>query len=135
MSITPDKSRSGHVPYRNPSPRLLICNRPWPKRPPCSAAPWPRPVPFNPPPKVVKTGPYQYVRNPMLTGVFLILFGIGVGVNSFSLLFFFTPLYILINVWELKKIEEPELMRRLGDEYIDYRSQTPMFIPRWGKKI
>ena len=40
------------------------------------------PIPFNPPPKVVKTGPYRYVRNPMLTGVFLILFGIGFGVNS-----------------------------------------------------
>ena len=87
------------------------------------------PVPFNPPPKVVKTGPYRYVRNPMLTGVFLILFGIGLGVNSVSLVVFFTPLYVLINVWELKKIEEPELMRRLGDEYIEYRRQTPMFIP------
>ena len=88
------------------------------------------PVPFNPPPKVVKTGPYRYVRNPMLTGVFLILFGIGFGANSVSLVVFFTPLYVLINVWELKKIEEPELIRRLGDEYIEYRKQTPMFIPR-----
>ncbi len=87
------------------------------------------PVPFNPPPRVVKTGPYRYVRNPMLTGVFLILFGIGFGVNSFSLVVFFAPLYVLINVWELKKIEEPELMRRLGDEYKKYRRQTPMFIP------
>jgi protein-S-isoprenylcysteine O-methyltransferase Ste14 len=87
------------------------------------------PVPFNPPPKVVKTGPYLYVRNPMLTGVFLFLFGIGFGVNSFSLVVFFAPLYVLINVWELKKIEEPELKRRLGDEYIEYRKQTPMFIP------
>jgi protein-S-isoprenylcysteine O-methyltransferase Ste14 len=87
------------------------------------------PVPFNPPPKVVKTGPYRYVRNPMLTGVFLILFGLGFGVNSFSLVVFFAPLYVLINVWELKKIEEPELVRRLGDEYIEYRRQTPMFIP------
>jgi protein-S-isoprenylcysteine O-methyltransferase Ste14 len=66
----------------------------------------------------------------MLTGVFLILFGIGFGVNSVSLVVFFTPLYVLINVWELKKIEEPELMKRLGDEYIEYRRQTPMFIPR-----
>ena len=87
------------------------------------------PVPFNPPPKVVKTGPYRYVRNPMLTGVFMILFGVGFGANSFSLVVVFAPLYILINVWELKKIEEPELMRRLGDEYIKYRRQTPMFIP------
>ena len=87
------------------------------------------PVPFNPPPRVVKTGPYRYVRNPMLTGVFLILFAIGFGVNSFSLVVIFTPLYVLVNVWELKKIEEPELEKRLGDEYIEYRRQTPMFIP------
>ena len=87
------------------------------------------PVPFNPPPKVVKTGPYRYARNPMLTGVFLLLFGIGLTVNSVSLVFLFTPLFVLINVWELKAIEEPELMKRLGDEYIEYRRQTPMFIP------
>jgi protein-S-isoprenylcysteine O-methyltransferase Ste14 len=87
------------------------------------------PVPFNPPPKVVKTGPYRYARNPMLTGVFLLLFGIGLAVNSVSLVFLFTPLFVLINVWELKAIEEPELVRRLGDEYITYRTHTPMFIP------
>jgi protein-S-isoprenylcysteine O-methyltransferase Ste14 len=87
------------------------------------------PVPFNPPPKVVNTGPYRYARNPMLSGVFLFLFGIGFIVNSASLVFFFTPLYVLINMWELKKIEEPELIKRLGDEYIEYRRHTPMFIP------
>jgi len=87
------------------------------------------PVPFNPPPKLVKTGPYRYARNPMLTGVFLFLFGIGFCINSVSLVFFFTPLFVIVNVWELKEIEEPELMKRLGDEYIEYRRQTPMFIP------
>jgi protein-S-isoprenylcysteine O-methyltransferase Ste14 len=88
------------------------------------------PVPFNPPPRVVNTGPYRYARNPMLTGVFLFLLGVGLGINSVSLVFFFTPLFVLFNVWELKEIEEPELMRRLGEEYIKYRRQTPMFIPR-----
>jgi protein-S-isoprenylcysteine O-methyltransferase Ste14 len=92
------------------------------------------PVPFNPPPQVVKTGPYRYARNPMLTGVFLILFGIGFGVNSVSLVFFFTPLFVLINVWELKQIEEPELIKRLGDEYLEYRKQTPMFLPKFKPK-
>ena len=87
------------------------------------------PVPFNPPPKVVKTGPYRYARNPMLTGVFLLLFGVGFCINSVSLVCFFTPLFVLVNVWELKKIEEPELKKRLGDEYVEYRRQTPMFIP------
>ncbi len=88
------------------------------------------PVPFNPPPKLVATGPYRYARNPMLTGVFLFLFGIGLGLNSISLVLVFTPLYVLMNYWELKNIEEPELVRRLGDHYIDYRRRTPMFIPK-----
>jgi protein-S-isoprenylcysteine O-methyltransferase Ste14 len=65
----------------------------------------------------------------MLKGVFLFLFGIGFIVNSVSLVVFFTPLYVLINVWELKKIEKPELIKCMGDEYFEYRRQTPMFIP------
>ena len=88
------------------------------------------PVPFNPPPIVVKTGPYRYARNPMLTGVFLLLFGLGFAFNSISLVFFFTPLFVLINVWELERIEEPELIKRLGNDYIEYKNQTPMFLPR-----
>jgi protein-S-isoprenylcysteine O-methyltransferase Ste14 len=93
------------------------------------------PVPFNPPPKVVKTGPYRFVRNPMLAGVFLLLFGIGFAVNSISMVVFFTPLYALLNVWELKNIEEPELVKRLGDEYIEYRRKTPMFIPGYRPRL
>jgi len=92
------------------------------------------PVPFNPPPKLVATGPYNYTRNPMLTGVFFLLFGFGVLFGSVSLLFVFTPLFIYINFWELKSIEEPELEKRLGAEYIEYRKRTPMFFPRFSSK-
>lgn len=92
------------------------------------------PVPFNPPPRLVATGPYRFSRNPMLTGVFLLLFGIGFAVKSLSLIIFFAPLYILANVWELKKVEEPELVKRLGEDYTAYRRRTPMFIPRLRRK-
>ena len=88
------------------------------------------PVPFNPPPELVTTGPYRFVRNPMLTGVFLFLFGVGFTIKSPSLIVFFAPLYIFANVWELKAIEEPELVLRLGEDYVAYRRRTPMFIPR-----
>ncbi|MGB6362925.1 MAG: isoprenylcysteine carboxylmethyltransferase family protein [Thermoanaerobaculia bacterium] len=87
------------------------------------------PVPFNPPPTLVESGPYGYARNPMLTGVFLLLFGIGFAIRSLSLVLIFTPLYVLANVWELREIEEPELIRRLGEDYLAYRERTPMFIP------
>ena len=89
------------------------------------------PVPLNPPPKLVTTGLYAYMRNPMLTGVFALLFGIGALFGSGSLLFIITPLFILINVWELKAIEEPELVKRLGQDYIEYRKRTPMFFPNF----
>jgi protein-S-isoprenylcysteine O-methyltransferase Ste14 len=87
------------------------------------------PVPFNPPPQLVETGPYRFSRNPMLTGVFIFLFGTGVWLNSISLVFFFTPLFIIFIVWEVKQIEEPELIKRLGSDYIEYRKRTPMFLP------
>jgi len=87
------------------------------------------PVPFNPPPALVESGPYRYARNPMLTGVFLLLFGVGFAIGSLSLVLIFTPLYVLANLWELKEIEEPELIRRLGEVYLAYRERTPMFIP------
>jgi protein-S-isoprenylcysteine O-methyltransferase Ste14 len=88
------------------------------------------PVPANPPPRLVASGPYAYSRNPMLAGVFALLFGLGVLLESASLLFVFTPLFISLNAWELKAIEEPELVKRLGQEYIEYRKRTPMFFPR-----
>ena len=88
------------------------------------------PVPFNPPAKLVTTGPYAYVRNPLLTGLFILLFGLGVLLQSISLVFIFTPLFILLNVLELKAIEEPELEKRLGKEYVEYKKRVPMFIPR-----
>ena len=87
------------------------------------------PVPFNPPPRLVTSGPYRLSRNPMLTGVFLFLLGLGFVVNSVSLVFVFVPLFVLVNYWELKAIEEPELVKRLGDEYVEYRRRTPMFVP------
>jgi protein-S-isoprenylcysteine O-methyltransferase Ste14 len=93
------------------------------------------PVPFNPPPQLVTSGPYSYTRNPMLTGVFALLFGFGMFFGSISLLFIFTPLFILVNFWELKAIEEPELVKRLGKEYIEYRKTTPMFFPSFSSKL
>jgi protein-S-isoprenylcysteine O-methyltransferase Ste14 len=92
------------------------------------------PVPFNPPPKVVADGPYAHARNPMLSGVFLLLFGFGILIGSFSFTFIFTPLFIALNIWELKAIEEPELAKRLGEAYLEYKNKTPMFIPNFRQR-
>lgn len=87
------------------------------------------PVPLNPPKTLIVAGPYRLARNPMLTGIFLQLLGIGFYYHSTSLIFIFTPLFILINYLELKYIEEPEMEKRFGQDFRDYKKRTPMFIP------
>jgi len=92
------------------------------------------PVPVSPPPKLISTGPYACLRNPMLSGVFLMLFGIGFLFQLVSLIVLYTPLFILIASLEFKLIEEPELEKRFGRDYVEYRKRVPMFIPRFGRR-
>jgi protein-S-isoprenylcysteine O-methyltransferase Ste14 len=93
------------------------------------------PVPFNPPKELVVAGPYVWMRNPMVTGVFTGLFGIGLFLQSASIVFIWTPLYILAHIIELKKVEEPELELRFGAAYAEYKRTVPMFIPRpWRRR-
>jgi protein-S-isoprenylcysteine O-methyltransferase Ste14 len=88
------------------------------------------PVPFNPPPKLITTGLYRYIRNPMLLGLFLFLLGLGFFLGSLSLIFIFTPLFILINVLYLKAIEEKEMEKKFGKQYLEYKKRVPIFFPK-----
>ena len=90
------------------------------------------PVPFNPPRQLVITGPYALSRNPMMSGLFIVLFGIGIRLASCSLIFFYLPLFILLICIIVKMVEEPGLEKRFREEYRQYRENTPMFFP-WCK--
>ena len=92
------------------------------------------PVPLNPPKELVTTGLYSQVRNPMLLSWFIMLFGVGLLLNSISLIFIFTPLFILVNILYLKIIEEKEMEKKFGQQYLKYKESVPMFIPRFGKR-
>jgi protein-S-isoprenylcysteine O-methyltransferase Ste14 len=87
------------------------------------------PIPFNPPPTLVARGPYRWVRNPMLIGVFASLFGLGFLLHSASMVLIWTPIYLIANLIEITRVEQPELERRFGDAYREYRRRVPMLIP------
>jgi len=87
------------------------------------------PVPVNPPPKLITDGLYAYSRNPMMTGLFMVMVGIGIYGGSVTLTFFMTPLFVLMSVLEFKYIEEPELEKRFGEVYTEYKEKTPIIIP------
>jgi len=62
------------------------------------------------------------------------MFGLGILFRSISLVFIFTPLFVLLNYLELKAIEEPELENRIGKKYLKYKKKVPMFFPKFKKK-
>ena len=88
------------------------------------------PVPFSPPTQLVKTGPFSYIRNPIVLGYIMLFFGIGFLLGSMSLVLIITPIYFMLLILEIKLIEEPELEKRLGKDYLEYKERVPMFFPR-----
>jgi protein-S-isoprenylcysteine O-methyltransferase Ste14 len=82
------------------------------------------------PVNLVKTGPYHYIRHPMnLTYPFIIL-GVAVFLNSFSAVFFLTPLSALVFWYHALVVQEKGLTKQFGKEYKDYKRNTPAFIPK-----
>lgn len=92
------------------------------------------PVPVNPPPILITDGPYAYSRNPMMTGLFGVMVGIGIFFGSVTLTFIMTPLFVAASILEFKYIEEPELTRRFGKAYEAYKKKIPLIFPRIGRK-
>lgn len=87
------------------------------------------PVPVDPPEKLITSGPYKFTRNPMHTGLFLVMIASGFFYASILSLVIFTPVYIILDTLMIKFIEEPGLEKRLGEDYIEYKKRTPMFFP------
>jgi protein-S-isoprenylcysteine O-methyltransferase Ste14 len=87
------------------------------------------PAPWDPPRRLVVQGPYRYVRNPMITGVMAVLLGEAVVLGRPSLLIWFAA-FVAINHVYFILVEEPGLIRRYGDEYREYKSEVPRWIPR-----
>jgi protein-S-isoprenylcysteine O-methyltransferase Ste14 len=56
------------------------------------------PIPFNPPPALVVNGLYRVVRNPMHAGWTVLLVGVAVLMQSFTLLAIFIPLFIIVHI-------------------------------------
>jgi protein-S-isoprenylcysteine O-methyltransferase Ste14 len=84
---------------------------------------------WDPPKKLVIRGVYRYMRNPMIFGILLTVFGEIVIFGSLSLVPYF--LFLLIGHHLLfTKYEEPELIQRFGEDYLIYMKNVPRWIPR-----
>jgi protein-S-isoprenylcysteine O-methyltransferase Ste14 len=86
-------------------------------------------APWDPPQKLVVTGIYCYVRNPMISGVVAVLFGQALLFSSFPLLLY-AGFVFAANAVYIPLSEEPGLRRRFGHQYDDYARQVPRWLPR-----
>lgn len=82
--------------------------------------------------RMAKEGPYTSVRHPQYTGFFLVMFGEGVvhWPTVFSLAAF--PIVVVAYLLLARK-EERQMVERFKDEYLEYRTRVPMFLPHRGQ--
>jgi protein-S-isoprenylcysteine O-methyltransferase Ste14 len=88
------------------------------------------PAPMVATQKLVTQGPYAYIRNPMTLGALFLYSGIGVWMGSSVLIILsvvvFSMLLTIIYIHETR-----ELVKRFGEEYLNYRKRTPFLIPNF----
>ena len=82
----------------------------------------------NPNEKLRITGLNRYVRHPLYTGVFLVVWGIFIATMQmkFLIIAVVTTIYIYIGT----KLEERKLLEVFGEDYVRYKEKIGMFFPR-----
>lgn len=86
-------------------------------------------APTVPTRRLITSGPFAYSRNPMVSGVILLITGLGLLVNSYGFIAIglVIPLAYLVFI---KLVEEKELEVRFGREYLEYKTRMPFIIPK-----
>jgi protein-S-isoprenylcysteine O-methyltransferase Ste14 len=86
-------------------------------------------APWSPPKRLVVTGPYAYVRNPMITSVVAVLLGEALFFGSWRILAWAVLVFVVNHLYFILS-EEPGLARRFGEEYGAYKRNVPRWLPR-----
>jgi protein-S-isoprenylcysteine O-methyltransferase Ste14 len=87
-------------------------------------------APWDPPRNLVVRGPYRFVRNPMISGVIIILAAEAMLLVSPSHALWALA-FLGLNSVQIPLVEEPQLRARFGDAYREYCAHVPRIIPRF----
>ena len=87
------------------------------------------PVPVASPPRLVVSGFYRYVRNPIYVGFVIVLLGQALLFGSAGLLEYALIAWCVAAA-AVRWYEEPRLARAFGAEYQEYRRAVPAWLPR-----
>ncbi len=92
------------------------------------------PLPFDPPRRLVTSGPYAYLANPMQVSTLLLLFLAGFWTGSLWVAAaggMGLVTFAGIAAWH----EQTQLLKKYGDAWSLYRSQVRPWIPRWRPRL
>jgi protein-S-isoprenylcysteine O-methyltransferase Ste14 len=89
------------------------------------------PAPFDPPRRLVISGFYRWVRNPMYLGLGVVFFGEAVTFTRLTI----TMLVMVAIAWCATSLfivgfEEPVLRAKFGEDYAEYCRHVRRWIPR-----
>jgi protein-S-isoprenylcysteine O-methyltransferase Ste14 len=87
------------------------------------------PIPAASPPRLVVSGFYRYVRNPIYAGFLAVLLGQVLLFGSLGLLQYTLAAWC-VGAAAARWYEEPRLTRKFGAEYQAYRRAVPAWLPR-----
>jgi protein-S-isoprenylcysteine O-methyltransferase Ste14 len=84
---------------------------------------------WDAPRRVVATGPYRWVRNPIYLAALLVVLGEAWLFMSPPLLVYAAAMAVFCHLF-VTGYEERKLARQFGDSYLEYRHTVPRWIPR-----
>jgi len=89
------------------------------------------PAPFDPPTRLVTSGPFAWIRNPMYAGAGAALAGAALFYRSWALLGYAVGFFAVTHVFVVVH-EEPALRRAFGGAYEAYCRRVGRWWPRRG---
>ena len=87
------------------------------------------PAPYAPARRLIVSGTYRYVRNPMYVALMLVVLGQALLLRRSALVVYGLVLFTAFHLRVVLK-EEPELRCRFGREYEDYCAHVRRWLPR-----
>jgi protein-S-isoprenylcysteine O-methyltransferase Ste14 len=85
-------------------------------------------LPFVPPRRMVVAGPYAHVQHPIWLGLWFVVCGEALWMQS-AILALYAVIGMILATLYVTTIEEPRLGHRFGVDYQAYRTAVPRWFP------
>jgi protein-S-isoprenylcysteine O-methyltransferase Ste14 len=80
--------------------------------------------------QLIRSGPYQFVRHPIYTGILAGLLGTVIALGHVNGIIAF--ILFSLCFWWKSRFEETLMIQTFGDQYLQYRKEVPALVP-WPK--